>query len=239
MIEFPKSIEATMISPDFRVVFSPSSFSLTDEEKKKVEAYWRLEKKKGEKHLFNGQLLSLLEFGDEELVGEFVPYKAYIAQLADAEIAREINICPICVSGIVISEGHVLLGRRSKLVTNYPNHYELVPSGSISTQCCSQNSFIDYRKQLLLELFEETKIIFSQADEVFPFALMKEASHSLIDICMLVRLSERIAYQVTEEYPDLIWLPSDEVKKFVEKRHSQFIPTSLAMLSIAKGFKWI
>jgi len=120
------------LSEDFtiRVNAQLSKPKLSTEEIHRIERIWHEEEQK-KTILFNGQLLSFVSFDNQMLIGEFVEYKHYIAQARDHTLEAKLNIISICISGITLSGEKVLVGQRASNLANYPNCYELVPSGGI------------------------------------------------------------------------------------------------------------
>ena len=239
MIEVPPTVEVTMIQSDFTIVAPSTVASFAEDLDSKVEMAWQLEKDKRQGQVFDGNILRLASLEPGKLIGEYVPYKTYVAQLIDTQLKEELAICPVGVSGIVLSPKSVLLGERSSVVTLYPNYYELAPSGSISIDSLGIDGTVDFRMQLLVELFEETRIPPDKPTELFPFALTKDTSNLTLDICCLLRVEEELSLHLNDEYPSLSWVPFENVETFVNEHSDKIVPTSLAILSVAKDRGWI
>ncbi|MFT5317678.1 MAG: hypothetical protein ACI8RA_000929 [Chlamydiales bacterium] len=239
MIEVPLTVEVIMIQSDFKITAPSFMTSLAKDLDSKVEMAWQMEKDKRRGQVFDGNMLSLVSMEPGLLTGEYVPYKTYVAQLIDSHLREKLAICPVGVSGIVISPNSVLFGERSSVVTLYPNFYELAPSGSISIDSLGIDGVVDYRMQLLVELFEETRISPDKPTEISPFALAKDTSNLTVDICCLLRVKEELSLQFNDEYPSLAWVPFQEVGAFVNEHSTKIVPTSLAILSVAEERGWI
>ena len=239
MIKVPPTIEITPIPHDFAIVAPEKVLSLDSDLDHKVEMAWQLEKEKRRGNVFDGSMLSFLRMERERLIGEYVPYKVFVAQLVDSQLRKELSICPVGVSGIVTAPGGVLMGQRSSLVTQYAGYYELSPSGSISTDSLGMDGVVDFRMQLLVELYEETRISPDQPTELRPFILTKDKSNPTVDICCVIPVEGEVQFQTNEEYPVLEWLPYTDVRKFVEENSTKIVPPTLAILSVAEKRGWL
>ena len=73
------------ITPHFHleVAEAPRGFSLSDYDKTRIEMLWQEETVASPAKLFNGVILNFVSFEGDKLVGEFVDYKFYLAQLRD------------------------------------------------------------------------------------------------------------------------------------------------------------
>jgi len=215
-LEFGK-IEFHLITPDFKVVLSKSNepLILTTDVKARIECLWNQEKSKKGVSLFNGQILSCLEFNKEFVVAKFVEYKHFIAQRRDPHLRSQLNIDPIAVSGITFFNGKVLVGRRSYMVTQTPNHYEFAPSGGIDPDSLNGET-VDYVEQITRELYEETEINQDSVDSCNPFVIIRNIDAPFWDICVCIKLkkdADIIDLHPTEEYSELRWMMPDEVKR--------------------------
>src|ERR1700722_921126 len=101
------------LTPQFRleVAESPRGFTLSDYDKARVEMLWQEELMARPSDLYNGQLLNFVSLDGMRLLGEFVEYKFYLAQLRDPELQPFLQIAPICISGLTFSGNKVLIGR--------------------------------------------------------------------------------------------------------------------------------
>lgn len=238
MIEAFSSIEAKNIMPNFCVFASEEFSRLEPNIEERISVIWDAEKEKRKDAIFDGKILSLRELNSNYLLGEFIPYRSFLAQSIDPYLAKKINVFPVGVSGIMVGDRHVLVGKRSSLVTSYPGHYEFVPSGSISYES-SEAGFINYRMQILKELYEETGILPTYVTSLQPFALLIDRDRSLVDICLFFYFGENFPTRTNNEYLSLFWLPFDEVEEFLMKNSDKFVPTSFSIFSLIRERKWI
>src|SRR5262249_31068369 len=130
---------------------------LSDVEQAAINTLWNEAQKQFGGRLFNGQLYSFVSLKNGVLTGNFVDYKFYIAQLRNPKFKTLFNISPVAISCICCCQNKILIGKRSAFVTEYPNCYELSPSGGIDPSAAI-NGKIDLIKQTLVELEEEAAI---------------------------------------------------------------------------------
>lgn len=212
--------------------YSKHSFEFSNSLLTKINNIWeRNVKRKG---LKNGNIFCYKSH--EILNGKLIldcytiEYKYFFAQLFDSKI--DLNIRPICVSGIIIdSENNSLIGRR-KNVTEYENFYELLPSGGIEFNKISGDSIL-YEDQLIEEFEEETKLKRIEINRIEHFFLFFDHLNQVYDLCSKIflnsSLKEKLKVKDNDEY--------DNVKIFsiinpeVELDNSNCVPTSLAILT--------
>lgn len=228
--------QTTPISDYFTVVADLSSgdLELSDRVKRLIEDIWERESviRKGE--LFNGRLLSFVALENERLLGRFVEYKHYIAQLAEPSLKSILQIEPISISGICIAEGKFLVGKRSEMLTQYPGFYELVPSGGIEPSSVLEGR-VNIAKQYQNELLEETGIEKTLIRQILPFALVHDLRKEAYEICASIKLEGEvlnISYMEGSEYSQLLWKSKMQLKKFIRENEEKFVPFSLHLVKV-------
>lgn len=220
------------LAPNFspQVVNSREEIKLSDLVEGDIDCAWNCAQKQKSGKLFNGRLYNFLSFERGVLLGTFVEYKHYMAQLIDPSLKSQLHISPVAISCICLSKGKVLLGRRSQDVTDFPNCFELAPSGGIDP-IVRNGDTIDIRRQAMIELEEEAGIPPSEIQECFPFLLIKDLKLDSYEICMLIKLKEQPLRLKSEEYVELRWLDSEELKVYAQKMESKFVPVSLFLIN--------
>jgi hypothetical protein len=131
----------------------------------------------------SGDLFSPHELTATSGRGIFLPY--------DALHTTDLPI--LGVRGLLEHEGRFLWGLRSSGVSTYPGHWELAPSGALST--------LDFRAQLTQELEEETGI--TQVANITPIAIIGDGR--VRDLCCRIELSAPPITDRGEEYTHLLW----------------------------------
>lgn len=138
-----------------------------------------------------------------------------------------LNLVPLAVSGICFNHnGSILIAKRKK-VTEYVDRFELVPSGGINKKVQS-SSFINFHKQILVELFEETSIEEKKILFFKEVGIVKDLSNNVIDLCLHIQLEDNIKLSNlnSEEYNELSWVEMNDIS------NHNLIPTSLGIIDI-------
>lgn len=224
------------ISPQFRieVLDSPRGFELSDYDKTRVEMVWREETDAQASKLFNGQILNFVSLDENKMVGEFVDYKFFFAQLKDPGL--DLKIVPICVSGVTLSGDKVLIGKRSQTVTQFRGYYECVPSGGIDAGLLRSGT-INLQEQFSRELWEETGISVTEIKRIHPFQIVHDLSSRHYEVCALIDVNYMVVHdprEPTEEYSEFSWVPKSELKSFLKKHEGEFVPFSVHLLNLIR-----
>lgn len=138
--------------------------------------------------LFNGQIFSLVNVSEQELIAELIPYKWVLAASRDHKIAQVLQLETLGVSGITRAGSNFLIAKRSSLVLHNRDCYELAPSGSLDPACIEEHG-VNLSKAILAELQEECEIAPSEVTQVTPFALARDTWTHIADICVKIELS--------------------------------------------------
>ena len=218
---------------------NPQTERLIDENKKAIEDTW-LDASKNKK-MFNGVLLNICEINKKkdkiEINGNFVEYKNFFAQ---TKTGLDLGIKPIGVSGITIfkeaNTEYVIIAKRSENVTQYPNFFELVPSGSIDKKCINTDGTIDYKSKLLSEFTEETGLSKNLVKDISSFVFVLDTDHNVYDIgCKILLDAEKKLieekFKDSEEYSDPIFIAVNELNNFVKTQKNLIVPTSMALIN--------
>lgn len=226
------------LTPQFRieVAESPRGFTLTDYEKARIEMLWLEEVAARPSTTFNGQILNFISLEGERLLGEFVDYKFYFAQLRDPQLHESLQITPVAISGLTFSGNKVLFGRRSQEVMQHRGQYETVPSGGIDSNAL-RGQQIDLKEQFQRELWEETGISVTEVKDIQPFLLAYDPSTHIYEICAVIEVNYPVVYEEREptaEYKEFVWIPKSDIKTFTAKHNAEFVPFSLFLLKTRK-----
>lgn len=223
------------IQPDFQILIDEEAapFRLTDAEAGVVEGIWQAEKRlKGDK-LFNGRILCCTKHDSASLRGCFIDYKDYIAVLRSPSLRSALPVDLLGISGVVIADKAVLVGRRASYVTEYPGFYECVPSGGINPEMC-RDGRVDPKVPFEHELVEEAGI---SKEDIVAFTLtglVYDARAHLYEVTALIQLRpdlRRRPLAPSDEYAELFWVEFSELPAFFHDHGENLLPMSHYLLT--------
>lgn len=205
-----------------------------------IDRIWNDEVESRRGMLHNGEIFVLRECRPKEILGEFVEYKQYLAQLRNPSLREGLGpLMPLAVSGIIEWDGALLFGKRTATVTSYPGHWELVPSGGISADRLGPDRSVDFKGQILAELEEELGIRPEAVSTIRPFALIRDERQGYYDICLEIGLRASAAWTDSaflpnDEYSEILSVPKSRLAEMVVTHGVNIVPTTMAILK-ARG----
>ncbi len=224
------------ITSKFLVELQPStSYSfLPDSKKNLIQTIWDQEQKKRDGKLHEGAILSAVSYDSTSLVGQFVPYKFFLAQMCDPSLKPDLKIVPVSICGMTLIHEDVIIAKRAPWVSQFPNCYELAPSGGVRPPGRDFNA-VDLKAQLLDELEEEIGMGPAHVKSVKFFSLVHDEKADAIELCAEIRLKpSRLILSSTSEYSQVIAVPCQELESFVRDHREDFVPLSLILLKLKK-----
>jgi len=228
---------ATPVPPDVRVVADPALAAgappLDAALAARVDALFEAERARRGGALWNGALLAFVAREGSLVRGRFVEYKRFLAQRLDPSLAAALDVVPLAVGGLLRRAGAVAFGRRPGDVTQYPGFLELAPSGGLGRSSALRDGTIDFRRQLLDELEEETGISRAAVLRVEPFALVRD--QGVLDLVAEIDLfpdAEAAAARAADRYRALEWIGEADLPAFAARRRAEIVPGSLAALRV-------
>jgi 8-oxo-dGTP pyrophosphatase MutT (NUDIX family) len=226
--------EVTSIGPALELRESATARRVPDPSTlERIDEIWALEiKSRGS--LFNGNVFTYLTRQGDTILGRLVEYKCYVAQKRDPSLRQLLGIQPVAVSGLSVTGEGILVGRRSKDVTDYPDFFELVPSGSISGDFRLPSGSIDYQREILRELDEETGISADRVASLWPFALVFNPADGVHDVVIEIKLHtpSQPVFPAgrSDEYRHVEPIKPASLGTFLSANAARIVPTSLAVL---------
>lgn len=158
------------ISSEFSVKVDTRKEVTIDKVEQRVDEIWSKALVEN-KQLFDGQILSFELLRENTLRCKQVSYRYFYSQLIDSALKMDLQVKVVAVSGICRYKDKVLLGRRRESCTQFPNWYELVPSGSLDFDKSNLEGVVDFKSQILEELAEEAGLNKKMVKKVTPFGL--------------------------------------------------------------------
>lgn len=223
------------IASDFTLqIIPPKDRRLSHLMLDRIEEIWNTEKALIGSPLFNGRLASALSFDEHLLTAELVEYKYYMAQMRDPAIKKILQLTPLGISGRIISDGAILIGRRSQKVFLDRGLYEAVPSGGVDMHAL-EGDYVNLRKQIEIELEEETGMPTSFIQQFRPLSLVKDPSHGTLEVCVeLILHSDARTFPLVpnDEYSEFRWVSLSDLPAFLSTHAHETIPVTKWLLNL-------
>ncbi|MEQ8603731.1 MAG: hypothetical protein RIB45_10455 [Marivibrio sp.] len=125
-------------------------------------------------------------------------YRTFIACREDAELAQDLALRPVAVSGVLQCADGLVFGRRGKTVSQDPGMWELAPSGTLTPDATLES-------QIRTELDEEIGPIPAEIDA--PVGWLEDTQSGVIDFLLPIRtpLDAAALHRLprTPEYPEI------------------------------------
>lgn len=213
--------------------------NISDDKEKQISNYWNVLLNSKNNLIHNDQVLHFVRINPDNNLEIDVSYTDYKNIIVDREFLNsELNLFQVGVSGLVINKNNenpsILFAKRSNDVTEYPNYYELVPSGNLDKSVLSNNGTINYSTKIIQEFEEETGLLYTTIDNLIPFCFIKDNINHVFDVCCILEINMKpesliSSFKTSEFYsPHLILLKN--LKSFIDKNNSKIVPTSKALI---------
>lgn len=204
---------------------------------KRVAAVWSAACEQNT-NLYEDPTLAVKEFTATEVVCQTMPYRYFFAQSANRDLAREINICLLAVSGICVTNGKYLVGKRSEKSTQFPGYFEFIPSGSVIPSLTLPDGSIDFIGNFYRELFEEIGLSSDAVTKVRVDGMLFDRSERTLDICIYYEVLKKAidtlaVFVKSEEYSEVDWLDREELLTLAQRSYG-LIPASEAILLLSE-----
>lgn len=217
-----------------------SFFSIDPKSQDKIDDFW-IKKLDDNPKLFDGKALCLVNFYQQDSSGiaevSFVNYRNIIASREIPEL--DLKFDQVGVSGIMIFKENnteeILFSKRSSDITEYPKYFELVPSGNLDESVLQSNQMIDFKKKIIQEYCEETKLSSKTIKNIETLGFVKDNINKVYDICCLIEIQstrEEIfsAFENSDEYDEPVLISKNDLKSFVNSNQNHLVPTSKALI---------
>lgn len=224
------------ITDSFTVSSSREPVSFAPDIEAQVDAIWARAVEENP-DLFDGTILHVAASDRSGLRCRPVSYRFFYAQQKERSLRPAMRLVTVGVSGLVRLQGKVLVGTRAPFVTQCPNLFELVPSGSLPAPAETGDwQQIDYCKQLLTEFYEETGIAEDFVDTLEPFLLVRDEFDAVVDICCSIILKKLDVLTLLDrvrsaEYADLELISWHQVMSMVNTAPELWVSASRLMIT--------
>lgn len=226
------AVDITAISETFVVRLTNQEVEVSKSDQDQIDRLWsHMLDMKPAGNVFDGTIFSVVQANEHELVCQSVPYRFFCAQRVDPALRQRLNLRVAAVSGITFIDDCVVIGRRSQALTQYPDFFELVPSGSIDTDFVQSDGIIDYRQQLANELAEELVPGPWDGISIRPLTLVFDRQESTFDLCCRIDLPSGTSIpKSTDEYTELLKVRLEDLASFELNQQSKIVPVTTALL---------
>jgi hypothetical protein len=189
----------------------------------------------------DGLIFNVTQFDPGQIVGHFVPYRRWIAQLRRPELRDALGVQPGSVCALSFARGSLLVGRRSDHVTQDPGAWEPVPAGGIAPEARGADGELSAAVQILMELQEEVNLSSAHVVAMAPFALVVDRETGVHDIAFELDLDVSIeqveqSFRKREklEVDALRAVERDRISDWIESERDALAPITPALLG-ARG----
>lgn len=204
---------------------------------REVAALFAAENRRRGGGMFDGLLFSVERFGEDRVVGRFVRYSQFIAQLARPGLFDALRVRPMGVSGLVTCADGLVFGKRREGLTLDAGLWELAPSGGVDPSSRDGGGRIDVVAQILDEMHEEIGIGRECVASAVPFVLVENVENHVTEAVIAIALSlggEEVRRWFGEggsgEYTEIAVVPEGDVRSFAEARDGQMVAVSRRLL---------
>lgn len=225
------------IDEDFHIKFDleKSSLHLSPWQTSEVNRIWEEQQKL--RLLFDGLLFSVQSVEENCLHGHWVDYRYMIAQRYSPALQPVLKIVPLGISAFTTCGNLVLVGKRADHVANYPGCYECAPSGGVDPSTVSGTE-VDLLKLISKELEEEVGIHHHDVESVKLILLCYDTVLNTYELISRIVLKGEAMQKIapSEEYPEIFWLPREEINAFLNLHQDTIIPLSRQLLKNQENY---
>ena len=122
---------------------------------REIDLVWEAERARRGDALHDGLIFSVSSISPHRIFGHFVPYRWLVAQRRRPDLAIQLGIRPLAVSGLLRCRDGVIFGARNRDSEQDPGCWELVPSGGVGPATNRPNGTLAPERQVIEELAEE------------------------------------------------------------------------------------
>jgi hypothetical protein len=158
--------------------------------------------------------------------------------LRHPELFEELKIEALAVTGTLLAEGGVVWGKREASSTQYPETWELLPSGGLDDEGRNAAGTLDLRRQLLNELKQELGVEEESVELIRPICFVHDAGNHLYDFAMELRTPLALAQIILRhsalskrEHSELQLVPPNRLSAFLAGLPPVFADLSRTILS--------
>ncbi|AFS80024.1 hypothetical protein NKOR_00510 [Candidatus Nitrosopumilus koreensis AR1] len=213
---------------------------ISKETMEQISAYWNDYVKSKNSSAFNDKVLRFVRLDQKNKNKIFVTFTDYKNIIVDRNFLNSsLGLYQVGVSGLLLvheqNDTFVLFAKRSNNVTEYPNFYELVPSGNLDKSVLDEDGIIHFDSKILDEFKEETGISDSLISNSQSFCFVRDNINHVYDVCCILEINtdRRLfddSFKNVSEFYSPCFVNIKNLKKFLTDHVSEIVPTSKAIL---------
>jgi hypothetical protein len=217
---------------------------LLESNRTEINKCWDKAYKKKSGKLFNGKMCFFSRIESEKGIDKIFVVQGQYKHFLCQRMGLPLGLIPVGVSGItfIVSDNsqYILMGKRASWVTQYPNRYELIPSGGINSFSTNSRNEIEPIESLCAEFYEELNLETSTIEAVNPIAVIKDSTENVIDACYLIVINHKLdsilkKINISDEYQDIIPVKIDtQISLNSIQEKYDCIPCSIQLLRLLK-----
>lgn len=157
-----------------------------------VAEIWEQQRQK-RPHLFDGQIFTVDRMDLGCIVGRYIPYRYFLAQLVEPTLFEKLHIQVLAVTGALFSPDGLIFGLRNHSLTQHGNYWELVPAGGVDRKSQLEPGQLDVNRQLLVELEEEVGLAPGDVFGMKAICQICDHEHHVIDVVVRMETAHSLA----------------------------------------------
>lgn len=213
--------------------------TISKEALEQITIYWNNIKSKNPT-VFNDKVLRFVRIDPKNKNKIDVTFEDYKNIIIDRNFLNSsIGLHQVGISGLLLiheqNDTFVLFAKRSNTVTEYPNFYELVPSGNLDKSVLDKDGTIHFYSKILNEFKEETGVSDSLINNLYSFCFVRDNINHVYDVCCIleINIDKSIfdnSFKNVSEFYSPCFVNIKNLKNFLVDNESKIVPTSKAIL---------
>ena len=206
----------------------------------KISIYWNDYTKSKNSSVFNDKVLRFVRINPNNKNEINVTFTDYKNIIVDRNFLNSsLGFYQVGVSGLILineqRDNFILFAKRSKNVTEYPNFYELVPSGNLDKSVLDKDGTINFNLKILDEFKEETGLSDSIINNMYSFCFVRDNINHVYDVCCILELNIdrnllNDSFKNVSEFYSPCFVDVKNLQNFLFEHESKIVPTSKAIL---------
>jgi hypothetical protein len=227
------------LTPNIEILSLPGPHSPGAGCEREADIVWVAERARRGDALHDGLIFSVSSISPDRITGRFVPYRWLVAQRRRPDLASQLRIRPLAVSGLLRCRDGVVFGARSWESEQDPGCWELVPSGGVGPVTNRPGATLAPECQVIEELAEEVGLEPAQVAVSGPVCLLEDTASGVLDLgfVLTTELGEadilRAHAGTTREYDRLEIVADAALADVVARLGDRLVPVSRWLLRSA------